>query len=108
MLAVREQFFAGEKLALRCRGRRLVVKALSDYFFQVEDPRNGSLVDVHGTRFKFFRDFGLGTSAILPHVLSSETSMLVARLMKLMEDAEELKALTCWKGLSNSDETGTH
>ena len=99
VLAAREQFFACENPALRwCRPRR-VVKSLSDYVFQVEDLRNSSLVDVLGIRLKFYSDSGSDTCAVLLHVLSSETAMPVARLMKLADDSGCLKVLVRWKGL---------
>ena len=105
VLGAQEQFFAGEKLVLRWHGPRRELKALSYYVFQVEDLPNGSLVDVHGTQLKFYRDSSLDTCAILPHVLSSGTGMPVARLMKLVKDADGLKILVRWKGISNSDDT---
>ena len=50
VLVAREDFFAGEKLALRWRGPRRIIKALSDYVYQVEDLRNGTVEYIHGSR----------------------------------------------------------
>ena len=60
---------------------------------------------VHGTRLKFYRDSSLNTTTIMSHVLSSETGMPVARLMRLVDTEEGLKVLVRWKGLSNNDDT---
>lgn len=35
VLVARDEFHAGEKLALRWRGAKRIIKALSDYVFQV-------------------------------------------------------------------------
>lgn len=106
VLVAREEFSAGEKLCLRWRGPRRVVKAQNDYVFQVEDLRNGAVEDIHGTRLKFYRDADLDTRAIMSHVLSSETGMPVARLMRLEEtDDRTLKVVVRWKGLPHSEDT---
>jgi transposase InsO family protein len=105
VLVARDDFSAGEKLALRWRGPRRIVKAINDYVYQVEDLRNGVLEEVHATRLKFYRDASLDSVAILPHVLSSETGMPVARLMRLYEDEDGLKVVVRWKGLSHSEDT---
>lgn len=42
VLVALEEFFKGEKLALRWRGPRRVVKGVSDYVYTVEYLRNGS------------------------------------------------------------------
>ena len=105
VLVAREDLFAGEKLALRRRGPDRVIKALSDYVFQVEDLRNGSTEDVHGSRLKFYRDGLLNQEVILSHVLSSETGIPVARLMRLGDTEDGLKVIVRWKGLPNSEDT---
>lgn len=105
VLVARNDFHAGEKLALRWRGPRRIVKALSDYVFQVEDLRNGMVEDCHGSRLKFYSDRSLNSAAILSHVLSSETGMPVARLMQLVDSPDGLKVQVRWKGLPNSEDT---
>ena len=85
VLVAREEFFAGEKLALRWRGPRQVVKVLNDYVYRVEDLRNSTTTDVHGSRLKFYSDRDLNKPAIMPHVVHSETGMEVARLMSIIE-----------------------
>ena len=105
VLMAREEFFAGEKLALRWRGPRRVVKALSDFVYQVEDLRNGQLEEVHATRLKFYRDSSLDQTVVMSHVLSSERGMPVARLIKLVNTSEGLKVLVRWKGLPHSEDT---
>lgn len=105
VLVAREQFFEGEKLCLRWRGPRRVVKALNDYVFKVEDLRNGDHEDIHGTRLKFYTDSSLDEKVILSHVLSSETGMPVSRLLKLVDHNGDLHVLVRWKGLSKDDDT---
>lgn len=105
VLVAREDFFAGEKLAVRWRGPRRVAKALNDYFFQVEDLRNGQLEDVHGTRKKFYREYSLNTTAIMHHVLASETGITVALLMRVEDTADGINDLVRWKGLTDSEDS---
>lgn len=105
VLVARDTFHEGEKLCLRWRGPRRVIKAINDYEFQVEDLRNGNLETVHGTRLKYYHDASLNTTAILSHVLSSETGMPVSRLLKLIEQDGELFVSVRWKGLSPEEDT---
>ena len=105
VLIAREDFSAGEKLCLRWRGPRRVVKALSDYVFQVEDLRNGSVEDVHASRIRFYSDSSLDSEAIFPHVLSSETGMEVARLMSLEKNRNGLMIHVRWKGMPKEEDT---
>ena len=93
VLVTREDLFAGGKFALRWRGPRRVIKALSEYVFQVEDLRNGSTEDVHDSRSKFYRDVLLNPEIILSHVLSSETVMPVSRLMRLVDTENVLTVI---------------
>ena len=81
VLVAREDFHEGEKLCLRWRVPRRVIKALSDYVYRVEDLRTGNYDDVHASRLKFNHDADLDAAAIMSHVLSSETGMPVARLL---------------------------
>lgn len=105
VLVAREDFFENEKLCLRWRGPRRVIKALNDYVFKVEDLRNGETEDIHGTRLKFYADDSLDARVILSHVLASETGMPVSRLIKLVDDDGTLCVQVRWKGLSPSDDT---
>lgn len=50
VLKGREEFTAGEKLALRRRGPRRVVRPLLDYIFRIEDLRNRTLQEIHRSR----------------------------------------------------------
>lgn len=105
VLGARQDFHKSEKLCLRWRGPLRVTTCLNDYAFQVEDLRNGQLYTVHGTRLKYYNDESLDTTAILPHVLSSETGMTLSRLLKLMEQNDELFVVVRWKGLSSEEDT---
>jgi hypothetical protein len=105
VLVARSGFNAGEKLALRWRGPRCIVKALSNYVFQVEDLCNGTISDIHGTRLKLYSDRSLDTTAIMSHVLSSEIGMPVARLMRLMDSPDGLQVQVRWRGLADVEDT---
>lgn len=105
VLVARDDFHKGEKLCVRWRGPRRVTKCLNDYAFQVEDLRNGDLQIVHGTRLKFYADNSLDTTAIISHVLASETGMPVSRLLQLVEDNGSLFVSVRWKGLSSTEDT---
>lgn len=88
VLVAPNEFPVGEKLSLRWRGTRRIVKAISEYVFQIEDLRNRQLEDVHGTRLKYFRDSALDTEANMDHAIASETGMSVQRLMRLVDTEE--------------------
>lgn len=105
VLVAREDFFKNEKLCLRWRGPRRVIKALNDYVFKVEDLRNGETEDIHGTRLKYYADDSLDTRVILSHVLASETGMPVSRLMKLVDENGTVFVHVRWKGLTPTDDT---
>ena len=105
VLVAREDFFAGEKLCLRWRGPRRIIKAINDWVYQVEDLRNGDIEEAHACRLKFYRDRSLNAQVIMSHVLSSETWMPVTRLMKLIEEPNGLMVQVCWKGLPASEDT---
>lgn len=105
VLVSRLDFHADEKLALRWRGLRRVVKALKGYVFQVEDLHNGQLNILLGTVLKLYTDSAQDKEVIMPHVLSSETGMCIARLMELLDGPEGLKGCVRWKGLPHADVT---
>ena len=58
-LIAREDFFEGEKLALRWRGPRRVVKAKNDFVYTVENMRKGTTDDIHACRLRFYCDSAL-------------------------------------------------
>lgn len=99
MLVARDNFTAGEKLSLCWRGPRLVIKAWSDYIYQVKDPRNGLLDDVRDSRWKFYHDSSLETEAIMSDVVASEAGMPVQRLMCLVDSDDGVMVQVCLKGL---------
>lgn len=68
---------------------RRILKSLNAYVFQVEDLRN------------FIQD----ATAIMSHVLSSETGMPVVRLMNLVKTCSRLKVQVHWNGLPHSENT---
>lgn len=85
-LVPRDNFSAGEKLALRWRGPLRISKAITHYVYQVEDLREGTLEEAHDSRLLFYSDPLLDTEAIILHVISSETGMHVQRLIALPRD----------------------
>lgn len=105
VLVAREEFASGEKLALRWRGPRRVVRSVNEYVYQVEDLRNGLTEDVHITRLKFYHDASLDCDAIMPHVLSSETGMEVQRLMRLFDSPSGLMVQVRWRGFPPTEDT---
>lgn len=71
----REHFFAGEKLCFRWRGPHRILKAFHGIASQVEDLRNSSIANVHGSRLKLYSDSSLEARVIMSHVVSSEIGM---------------------------------
>lgn len=69
VLVAREDFHAGEKLCLRWRGLRRVVRTVNDYVYQMEDVCNGAIDDVHVSRLRFYHETLLDCEAIMSHVL---------------------------------------
>eukprot|EP00171_Calliarthron_tuberculosum_P023682 IDg23682t1 len=53
----------------------------------------------------FYSDLDLNTTAIMPHVLASETGMPVQRLMNLVQSADGIEVVVRWRGLPNSADT---
>ncbi len=82
-----------------------MIKANSDFVFQVEDLRNGALEEVHASRLKFYSDSSLNKKAIFSHVISSETGMAVARRMGIEEEDGKMFVVVRWKGLSKLEDT---
>lgn len=104
ILVVCEKFYKEDKLSLRRRGPRHIIKALSNYFYQVEDLGNGQLTGVHETR-KFYSNVCLDAKAILPHIFYSETGMQIPRLFQLTDGTVGLRVLIRWCELLTSEET---
>lgn len=67
--------------------------------------RNAELQIVLGTRLKFYTDNTSDTTAILSHVLASETGMPVLRPLQLVEDNGNLCVSIRWKELSSTEDT---
>lgn len=105
VLVARDDFTAGEKLSLRCRGPRRAVKTLNDCVYQVEDLWIGRVDDVHATRLKFHHDPSLNQEAIVSHVLSSETDMAVQGLMRLVDTDDGPVVSARWRELPETEDT---
>ena len=59
-------------------------KGVADYVYRVEDLRTGKYDNIHSSRLNFYGDANLDAEAIMSHVLSAETGMPVARLLRLV------------------------
>lgn len=59
VLVGRDNFYAGDNLALRFRSPIMDIKALSDYVVQVEDFNNETVSDVNDCRIKLYTDLSL-------------------------------------------------
>lgn len=105
VLVSSEYFFENEKLCLRWRGPRSVLKALNDYVFKMEDLGDGETEYIHGTRYKYYADDSLDKQVIVSHVFASETGVPVSRLMKLVDENGTVNLHVRWKVFSPSDDT---
>lgn len=104
-MVARKDFHVGEKLSLRWRKPRRVIKALNDYVYQEEDLRNGDITGVHICRLKFYSDSSPDTKAIISHVLSSERGMPNSRLVKLVDSLDDLRVEFRYKSILVSEDT---
>lgn len=76
-----------------------------DPLFHIEFQRNGDLECIHGNLLNFYSDHSVEMYAIISHVLSSETGMPIARLLRLERTTDGLKATVRWRGLPYSENT---
>lgn len=56
VLVPRKDYFAVEKMFLRWRGLRRIVRLVNDYVYNAEDFHNSLIEEVHATRLKFCFD----------------------------------------------------
>lgn len=98
----RDDFTAGKTHSRRRRGPRRVTAVLNGYVYQIENVRNELAEDVHGCGLKFYHDCLLETAAIMSHVLSSVTGMLVQRLLRIVDTGDGVKVQVRWLGQSRS------
>lgn len=83
MLVAPEDFHAGERLVVRCLGPRQHNKTVSGYVYTEEHLRMGTLEEVHISRLNFYKHSHLDSNAVLTHVLTLETGMVVYPLLGL-------------------------
>lgn len=95
----------GNKLALRWRGLRRILKAVSDYVFTVEYFFNGSVSDFHSSRLKFYREQSLDGKVTMSHFLTSETVMLVSMFLRLENTSDGFMVTVRWKCMDSSEDT---
>lgn len=69
VLIAKDKFHKGEKLCLRWRGPRRIVKSFNNFVYRVKDLRNGFLDDFIVSRLKLYYDAGLEKNEILSHVV---------------------------------------
>lgn len=105
VLVARSDFRADEKLFLRWRGPRRVVKDLNHYVDQVGDLHIDELNDFHASRLKLFCNCDIDQVAIMSHVLQSKTSMVVPRLLSLEYCPGDLHVRVRWIGLSKEEDS---
>lgn len=105
VLVAKDDVSKGEKLSLKRRGPRRVLKAQSEWIYEVEDLRNNLKECIHASRLRLYSDANLNQEAIMPHILYSETGMPVSRLMKLEKIGNKIMVHVRWKGLPASDDT---
>lgn len=67
--------------------------------------RFGNIDLIHGSRLKNYSNSSVGKEDIMLHILSSETGMLVGRLMNMVKVDDALKAEIWRKGLSSQNDT---
>jgi hypothetical protein len=104
----KREFEAGDKLTLKWRGPRRVVKVLSEQVSTVEDLRDGSLADVHNTRLRFYSDCMLHTvDQLLEHIVHNEQGYPVSGFRELSFDKESKQFLVrvAWHGFEPDDDT---
>lgn len=104
VLVAPEEFNVGEKLCLRWRGSRRIVKAIKDYVYQVEGLRNDGIDDIHISRLKFYHDSSPDKEVIMRHVLNSETGLVVHHLVRLDDSKERLKGQIRWRCLPGAED----
>lgn len=92
-------------MVLRRRGPRSIVKAVSNCIYKVQDLCNGMHEDMNVSRLKFYRDSDLESDAIMSLVLTSETGMVVSRLVGLEESPNSLCIRVPLRGLPESEDT---
>lgn len=71
--------------------------------FKIEEVRSWHSETVHGTRLRGYHNASVNRTAILFHVLSSETGLLVSRSLKLIEQHGKLFVVVRWKSLSSEE-----
>lgn len=94
-----------KKLCLRWRGPRRVVYAINLFAFMVEDLRNSQLTEIYSSLVKFHADASLHQTDIISHVLSSMKGMKFQRLLKHVDEDDEMKVLIRCSGLPPSNDT---
>lgn len=70
----------------------------------VEDLRIQTEEDIHSSRLKRYDYRSLNECPLLSHVLLSNVSMFVRRLIKFVDAQDGLNVLVRWKGLPTSKE----
>lgn len=96
-LVSRDSFHESEQLCFCWHGPRIVIKALNDYLYSVENLCSGKYDAMRASGLKFYREPDLDQTALMSHVLFFETGMLVAHLLRLVKQDDGLFVVVCWK-----------
>ena len=78
---------------------------IKDFFYITEDLYNDNTEDIHACRSRLYCDHLLEEAAILPHVLSSEMGIFVARPTEIEETDRGIMVHVRWRGLPTSKDT---
>ena len=108
VLIAKREFLKGEKLTLRWRGPRRVVRVLSEFLFEVEDIRDGTITTVHSSRIRLYQDSKLNkTDDLVEHVAHTEEGFVVDKLQDLryVEEEKRYDVNVVWKGFEMEDST---
>lgn len=105
VLTEREPFHDDKKFVSLLAWSTKCYKAINDYVYAVEDLQNGLTDEVHVSKLKFYLDYSLDKKAIMSHVLSPKTGMVIKRLLCLEDAGDGMCVVVRWKRLPKSENT---
>lgn len=98
VLVAREEFFEAEKLCLRWRVPRRIIKA-NEFVLNVEYLSSEKIYPIHGSRLKYYSESCFDKMFIMAHIVNIEIGMPVVKLVKLVKFTEHWKVQVRWKML---------
>jgi Chromo (CHRromatin Organisation MOdifier) domain len=106
LVARPEQHAKKDKLLLRWLGPQRVVKAISNYVFEVEDIVTGDRKEVHYERLLFYDDALLDVTVELKSFVAANSyGYEVESIVDIKKEDGQFFALVDWKGFSEHDRT---